>query len=120
MGFRIRAGFLRRWIQAPYNEHYKMYSYIVKELPAVVDATNKENNPTIRILVQERSMRIGHSMGGHGALMIALKNPGMFASVSAFAPICNPSSVNVRGNPSVSVVISGSVQAQYGVRRDGA
>ena len=51
-----------------------MYSYIVKELPAVVDATNKVNNPTIRSLSKKTGI-FGHSMGGHGALMIALKNP---------------------------------------------
>merc|ERR1719384_757104 len=59
-----------------------MYSYITKELPALVNATFPVDGGRVGIT--------GHSMGGHGALTIALRNPGMFKSVSAFAPICNP------------------------------
>ena len=59
-----------------------MYSYVTKELPEVV-----ENN--FPVLKGQQSI-FGHSMGGHGALICALKNPGKFKSVSAFAPICNP------------------------------
>eukprot|EP00911_Craspedida_sp_UC1_P002490 UC1_evm1s1850 len=58
-----------------------MYSYITSELPDLVMA----NLP-----VNEQCSIMGHSMGGHGALMIALRNPGKYASVSAFAPICHP------------------------------
>lgn len=58
-----------------------MYDYIVNELPALVDATLQTTGA--------KSI-MGHSMGGHGALTIALNNAGAFKSVSAFAPICNP------------------------------
>merc|ERR1719436_126581 len=59
-----------------------MYSYITKELPALVNANFPVDGSRVGIT--------GHSMGGHGALTIAFKNPDMFRSVSAFAPICNP------------------------------
>ena len=60
----------------------RQYDYIIKELPLLVE----ENFP-----VQENKKSIfGHSMGGHGALVCALKNPGMYQSVSAFSPICHP------------------------------
>merc|ERR1719384_1655408 len=59
-----------------------MYSYITKELPALVNASFPVDGSRVGIT--------GHSMGGHGALTIALRNPAMFRSVSAFAPICNP------------------------------
>jgi len=62
--------------------HYNMYSYITKELPSIISANFPVDGTRVGIT--------GHSMGGHGALTIALKNPGMFKSVSAFAPICNP------------------------------
>ncbi|WP_105103109.1 S-formylglutathione hydrolase [Microbulbifer pacificus] len=75
------AGFYINATQAPWKPHYQMYDYIVKELPALVE----ENFP-----VSGRRAISGHSMGGHGALTIALKNPGRYLSVSAFAPICNP------------------------------
>jgi S-formylglutathione hydrolase len=60
-----------------------MYSYIVSELPSLLY--------TEFPLDESRASIMGHSMGGHGALTIFLKNPGLFKSVSAFAPICNPS-----------------------------
>jgi len=76
------AGFYVNATEAPWSKHYHMYDYIVQELPTLIDA----NFP-----VQAGNRAItGHSMGGHGALIIALKNPGMYKSVSAFAPICNP------------------------------
>jgi len=62
--------------------HYKMYSYITKELPALINASFPVDGSRVGIT--------GHSMGGHGALTIALRNPEMFKSVSAFSPICNP------------------------------
>ncbi|VDK66631.1 unnamed protein product [Anisakis simplex] len=61
-----------------------MYSYITKELPKLINSTFKECD-------QQRQGIFGHSMGGHGAIMIALRNPTLFRSISAFAPICNPS-----------------------------
>ncbi|WP_295798146.1 S-formylglutathione hydrolase [uncultured Microbulbifer sp.] len=75
------AGFYVNATQAPWKPHYRMYDYIVEELPKLVEG----NFP-----VSERRAISGHSMGGHGALTIALKNPGRYTSVSAFSPICNP------------------------------
>ncbi|WP_201276975.1 S-formylglutathione hydrolase [Microbulbifer sp. ALW1] len=75
------AGFYVNATQTPWKPHYRMYDYIVDELPALVE----ENFP-----VSQRRAISGHSMGGHGALTIALKNPERFTSVSAFSPICNP------------------------------
>lgn len=76
------AGFYVNATQAPWAENYQMYAYITRELPALVE----EQLP---LLPGIRSIS-GHSMGGHGALICALRNPGMYLSVSAFAPICNP------------------------------
>lgn len=80
--FGTGAGFYLDATQEKWKNNYRMYSYITKELQAVVNA----NFPT----QPDRQSVFGHSMGGHGALVCALKNPGMFRSVSAFAPICNP------------------------------
>ena len=62
--------------------HYQMYDYIVSELPALIEA----NFP-----INEKRSISGHSMGGHGALVIGLKNPTRYQSISAFSPICHPS-----------------------------
>ena len=75
------AGFYLNATEAPWSQHYNMYDYIVDELPGVIRA----NFP-----VSDKASISGHSMGGHGALTIALKNPGKYQSVSAFSPICNP------------------------------
>lgn len=76
------AGFYVNATQSPWAMHYQMYDYVTKELPALLE----EYLPLIPGL---RSIS-GHSMGGHGALICALKNPTNYKSVSAFAPICNP------------------------------
>jgi len=76
------AGFYVNATQAPWSEYYQMYDYITKELIEVAEA----NFP---IIPGVRSVT-GHSMGGHGALICAFKNAGMYRSVSAFSPICNP------------------------------
>ena len=76
------AGFYVNATQAPWSRHYRMHDYVVDELPALVDA----HFPT----TTARAIS-GHSMGGHGALVIALRNPGRYRSVSAFAPIAAPS-----------------------------
>lgn len=76
------AGFYVNATEAPWAEHYQMYDYIVHELPALIEA---------HFPVTDQRSICGHSMGGHGALQIALKNPGRYAAVSAFAPIVNPS-----------------------------
>ena len=77
------AGFYVDATQEPYAAHYRMYSYIVEELTALV-ATEFPAD-------MSRQGIFGHSMGGHGALTIALKHPDRFASCSAFAPITQPS-----------------------------
>ncbi|MEJ2362397.1 MAG: S-formylglutathione hydrolase [Gammaproteobacteria bacterium] len=76
------AGFYVNATQSPWSEHFHMYDYISTELPSLLEAN-------LPLLAGHKSVT-GHSMGGHGALICALKNPGAYASVSAFAPICNP------------------------------
>jgi len=76
------AGFYVNATEQPWAEHYQMYDYVSRELPALIEA----NFPVIAGL---KSIS-GHSMGGHGALICALKNPGEYQSVSAFSPICHP------------------------------
>ena len=68
--------------QDPWQQHYQMYSYITKELPTLISA----NFP----VKSDKQSIFGHSMGGHGALICALKNPQQYLSVSAFAPIAAP------------------------------
>jgi S-formylglutathione hydrolase len=75
------AGFYVNATQAPWNSHYQMYDYIVKELPELIEATFPVSN--------KRSIA-GHSMGGHGALTIAMLNPERYSAMSAFSPISNP------------------------------
>jgi S-formylglutathione hydrolase len=82
--FGVGAGFYVDATESPWAKHYRMYSYVVDELPAVVEA----NFPAT-----SRRGIFGHSMGGHGALVIALRNPARYHSVSAFAPIANPIAV---------------------------
>jgi S-formylglutathione hydrolase len=77
------AGFYVNSTQAPRADHYQMYDYVTKELPAMLEQ-HLPLMPAVKSIC-------GHSMGGHGALICALKNPGVFRSVSAFSPICNPS-----------------------------
>lgn len=76
------AGFYVDATEAPWRDGYRMYSYIVQELPALINETFPVDPARMGIF--------GHSMGGHGALTIALKNPGAYRSVSAFAPIVSP------------------------------
>jgi S-formylglutathione hydrolase len=75
------AGFYVNATEAPWAENYRMYDYVVDELPALIEA---------HFPVTDQRAISGHSMGGHGALICALKNPGRYRSVSAFAPISNP------------------------------
>ena len=82
--FGSAAGFYVDATKKPWSEGYKMYSYITNELPNAIFSNFKE-------LDSSRVSITGHSMGGHGALTLFLKNPGMYKSVSAFAPIANPS-----------------------------
>ena len=77
------AGFYLDATEMPWSEHYRMYSYITEELPALVAEHFRVD--------MDRQGIFGHSMGGHGAMTIALKNPDRFRSCSAFAPIVEPS-----------------------------
>ena len=76
------AGFYVNATEALWRDHYQMYDYVTRELPKLVESTLP--------LSDQRSIS-GHSMGGHGALICALKEPGRYQSVSAFSPICHPS-----------------------------
>lgn len=80
------AGFYVNATQSPWAPHYQMWDYITKELPALV---------TGNFAIDETRQSItGHSMGGHGALTMAMNLPGRYRSVSAFAPICNPTAAD--------------------------
>ena len=83
--FGTGAGFYVDAEEMPWAKHYRMYSYVVKELPTLVESFFPID-PVRRGI-------FGHSMGGHGALVIALRNPSRYQSVSAFAPIANPLAV---------------------------
>lgn len=78
--FGLGAGFYLNATAEPWSRHYRMYDYVVKELPAIVF----DNFPGDA----DRHGLTGHSMGGHGALTIGLRNPQIYKSLSAFAPIC--------------------------------
>jgi S-formylglutathione hydrolase len=83
--FGIAAGFYVDATQAPWSANYRMYSYVTRELPQLVASLN--------VAIPDRQSIFGHSMGGHGALVCALRNPDQYRSVSAFAPIGSPSQV---------------------------
>lgn len=74
------AGFYLNATRQPWAAHFRMYDYLRDELPALIQS---------QFNVSERCAISGHSMGGHGALLMALKNPGKYTSISAFAPIVN-------------------------------
>lgn len=82
--FGLGAGFYVNATQAPWARNYRMHDYVVHELPALIEAN---------FSVSTKRGISGHSMGGHGALVCALRNPGRYQSLSAFAPICNPLNV---------------------------
>lgn len=79
----VGAGFYVDATEEPWRTNYQMYSFVAEELPAVIDA----EFPTI----PEAKGIFGHSMGGHGAIMVGLTKPNIFKSISAFAPISAPS-----------------------------
>jgi S-formylglutathione hydrolase len=81
--FGTGAGFYVDSTESPWSQHYRMYSYVVDELPSLIEA----NFP----IIKDCRGISGHSMGGHGALICALKNPQRYRSVSAFSPIAAPS-----------------------------
>jgi S-formylglutathione hydrolase len=80
--FGTGAGFYVDATEEKWKKNYRMYSYVTSELPQLIQA----NFPAER----DKQSIMGHSMGGHGALICYLKNPGLYRSVSAFSPICNP------------------------------
>ena len=80
--FGLGAGFYLNATEAPWNQYFHMYDYVTRELPEILFA----NFPGDR----NRQGITGHSMGGHGALTVGLKNPHIYKSISAFAPICSP------------------------------
>lgn len=80
--FGLGAGFYVNATQEPFARHYRMRDYIENELPEIIEASFPTD--------MERQGITGHSMGGHGALTISLRNPGRFRSTSAFAPIVSP------------------------------
>lgn len=82
--FGLGAGFYVNATEAPWSTHYRMYDYVTNELPELIEA---------ELPVSDQRAISGHSMGGHGALVVALRNPERYRSVSAFAPITNPSNV---------------------------
>ncbi len=82
--FGLGAGFYVNATQAPWAVNYQMYDYVVTELPELIEA----NFP-----VTSKRAVSGHSMGGHGALVVGLRNPERYASISAFSPITNPINV---------------------------
>ena len=81
--FGAGAGFYVNATQDPWRKSYQMYQYVSEELPALI----KDNFPVDPL----RQSIFGHSMGGHGAMVVGLRNPSAYRSISAFAPICAPS-----------------------------
>ncbi len=79
--FGLGAGFYVNATREPFAKHYRMYDYIVSELPQLLEA---------ELPLNEQRAISGHSMGGHGALVIGLRNRERYRSISAFSPICNP------------------------------
>jgi S-formylglutathione hydrolase len=80
--FGVGAGFYVDATEQPWSQHYQMYSYVTRELPELIAANFAAD--------RQRQGIFGHSMGGHGALTIGLKNPQQYKSISAFAPIAAP------------------------------
>jgi S-formylglutathione hydrolase len=80
--FGIGAGFYLNATEFPWKHHYHMYDYVTRELPALVSDRFSADSG--------RQGIFGHSMGGHGALTIGIRNPQIYNSISAFAPICSP------------------------------
>jgi len=82
--FGLGAGFYLNATREPWSRNYRMHDYVVQELPALIEA---------HFPVSDQRGISGHSMGGHGALVCALRNPGRYRSISAFSPVTNPMAV---------------------------
>ena len=99
--FGLGAGFYVNATEQPWSDHYQMYDYVLDELPALINSKFPVNGDKISIS--------GHSMGGHGALTIALENSGRYSSVSAFSPICSPMNCPW-GQKALSAYLGGNAQ----------
>ena len=103
--FGLGAGFYVNATEQPWSDHYQMYDYVLDELPGLINSKFPVNSEKMAIS--------GHSMGGHGALTIALNNSGRYSSVSAFSPICSP--INCPwGQKALSAYIGGNAQDNRG------
>ncbi len=103
--FGLGAGFYVNATDQPWSDHYQMYDYVLDELPGLINSKFPVNSEKMSIS--------GHSMGGHGALTIALNNSGRYSSVSAFSPICSP--INCPwGQKALSAYIGGNAQDNRG------
>ena len=103
--FGLGAGFYVNATEQPWSDHYQMYDYVLDELPGLINSKFPVNSEKMSIS--------GHSMGGHGALTIALNNSGRYSSVSAFSPICSP--INCPwGQKALSAYIGGNAQDNRG------
>lgn len=98
--FGLGAGFYVNATEEPWAKNYQMHDYIVEELPGIIEE---------HFFVSDRRGISGHSMGGHGALICAFRNPGRYKSVSAFSPITNPSSVPW-GRKAFGLLLGGNIQ----------
>jgi len=99
--FGLGAGFYVNATEQPWSDHYQMYDYVLDELPALINSKFPVNGDKISIS--------GHSMGGHGALTIALENSARYSSVSAFSPICSPMNCPW-GQKALSAYLGGNAQ----------
>ena len=106
------AGFYLDATEAPWAEHYRMYSFVTRELPEVLRRSS--GLP----LDCDRCSITGHSMGGHGALTLALKNPEAFKSVSAFAPVSNPTAKDCPWGQKALKMYLGSADSDVAKRHD--
>lgn len=93
--------------QAPWNQHFNMYSYVTKELPGLVER--------YFFVDSERKSITGFSMGGNGALVAAAKNPGMYKSVTAFAPICAPTKCDAWTKTAYESFFGNRDERSYGI-----
>ena len=99
--FGLGAGFYVNATEQPWSDHYQMYNYVLDELPALINSKFPVNGDKISIS--------GPSMGGHGALTIALENSARYSSVSAFSPICSPMNCPW-GQKALSAYLGGNAQ----------
>jgi len=100
--FGLGAGFYLNATKSPWNKNYRMYDYIFDELPRLIESICPIDSSRISIS--------GHSMGGHGALVLGLRNPSVYSSISAFSPICAPSQCPW-GQKALSLYLGGTFES---------